>query len=268
MATYVVGDIQGCYSALKTLLDNIQFNPSQDKLWAVGDLIGRGTEALETLSFLHDLGSSFDTVLGNHDLHFLAVFNGIKKTNPKDNFESILSSPRLKELVDWLRKKPLACMLSEDMFLSHAGLYPNWTPKQALVYAQEVSDHLQGDNWIQLLHYMYSRKINRYSASMNQMQKLRFAIDAFTRMRYLCEDDSIDLECKEQIEKAPSHLKPWFEHEKIKNNTSMRLIFGHWASLKGHTPHKHCVALDTGYIWGGKLSILCLESKGVFSLSQ
>ena len=138
MATYIVGDIQGCCSALKALLHNAQFDESKDKL-GQGDLIGQ-PEALETLSFLYDLGSAFNTVLGNHDLHFLAVFNGIKKVNPKDKFESLLASPRINQFVDWLRKKPLGYLLSENIFLSHAGLYPQWTPKQALYYAQNVSN--------------------------------------------------------------------------------------------------------------------------------
>lgn len=268
MATYVVGDIQGCCSALKTLLNNIQFNPSKDTLWAVGDLIGRGAEALETLSFLYDLGTSFNTVLGNHDLHFLAVFNGIKKVNPKDKFESLLSSQRVNELVNWLRIKPLAYPLTEDIFLSHAGLYPNWTPKQALGYAQEVSDYLQSDNWIKLLRFMYGSKCNRFAQDLSEMERLRFTIDAFTRMRYLCEDGSLELQCKESIETAPNHLIPWFEHKNIKNNTSTRLVFGHWASLEGRTPYEHCIALDTGYVWGGNLSIFCLESRIFSSLSQ
>jgi len=268
MATYIVGDIQGCCSALKALLQNAQFDASKDQLWAVGDLVGRGPEALETLSFLYDLGSAFNTVLGNHDLHFLAVFNGIKKVNPKDKFESLLASPRINQFVDWLRKKPLGYALSENIFLSHAGLYPQWTPKQALCYAQDVSNYLQSDNWINLLQFMYSNECSRFTQEQSEMEKLRFTIDAFTRMRYLCEDGSLDLMCKEQIKNAPKHLMPWFEHEKIRNNASARLIFGHWASLEGYTPYKHCVALDTGYIWGGKLTMICMETSEIFSLSQ
>lgn len=268
MSTYIVGDIQGCFAGLKKLLENIQFNPKKDKLYAVGDLIGRGTQALETIEFLYQLGSSFETVLGNHDLHFLAVYNGIKKNHPKDGFEQLLASKSIETYVNWLRRKPLAIKINDETFLSHAGLYPLWEIDEALTYAKEVEKALQSDTYTSLLRHMYHKESVKFSTELPQKDRLRFIIDAFTRMRYLCEDCSFDYICKTPTKDAPQHLMPWFEHSQIKSTNGINLIFGHWASLEGCTPYPHCIALDTGYIWGGKLSALCLNTMKINSISN
>ncbi len=268
MSTYVVGDIQGCFSGLQALLEKIQFNPQQDKLYAVGDLIGRGPEALETIEYLYQLGESFETVLGNHDLHFLGVYNGIKKNNPKDGFDALLKSPRIEHYIDWLRHKPLALKINNRTFLSHAGLYPKWSVDEALKYSLEVEKALQSKTYVDVLKYMYHKESVNFSTSIPSKDRLRFIIDAFTRMRYLCEDCSFDYSCKTPTKDAPQHLMPWFEHSQIKSINGINLIFGHWASLEGCTPYPHCIALDTGYIWGGKLSAICLNTMKINSISN
>ena len=260
MTTYIVGDIQACHSALIQLLDKVAFDPDKDKLWAVGDLIGRGPEALETLNYLYSLGPSFDTVLGNHDLHFLAVSCGARKPNAKDRFDTLLRAKQHAKLVDWLRQKSLATTINNHLFLSHAGLYPLWDINDAIGYSKQVEAVLQGEQWHHLLHLMYESKPLKWQEKLSRMEKFRFIIDAFTRMRYLNEDDSLNFSYKGPIKKAPAGLKPWFEHHRIRQNNDCKLVFGHWASLEGKTSQAHCVGLDTGYIWGNKLTLLCTDN--------
>lgn len=268
MANYVVGDIQGCFQGLANLLEKIQFDPIKDKLYAVGDLIGRGPDALKTIEFLYNLGDSFETVLGNHDLHFLAVYHGIKKNNPKDGFESLLTSSKVATYVEWLRHKPLAIKLNSETFLSHAGLYPFWQIDEAMEYAHEVEKALQSDTYIQLLKHMYHKESVTFNTEMSTKDRLRFIIDAFTRMRYLCEDGALEYTCKTPTKDAPKQLIPWFEHSRIISLEGVKLIFGHWASLEGSTSVSHCIALDTGYIWGGKLTAICLDTMQISSVSN
>lgn len=268
MATYVVGDIQGCYTGLKKLLTQINFNPQRDMLWATGDLIGRGSQSLETIQFLYELGAKFNTVLGNHDLHFLAIYHQIRKANRKDKFESLLNSPLVDTYAEWLKQKPLAVKLADNMFLSHAGLFPLWSINEALKFSARVEKYLKNESCKALLEYMYNDDSIAFNEELGEMDTLRFIIDAFTRMRYLCEDEALDFSCKAAVKDAPPHLIPWYEHPNIKNHSKTKVIFGHWASLEGYTPYSHCIALDTGYIWGGKLSLLCLETMEFSSVSQ
>lgn len=260
MATYVVGDIQGCYDGMMRLLKKLQFAPNTDRLYAVGDLVGRGPQPLEVIEYLYGLGDCFNTVLGNHDLHFLAVYAGLKPDKPKDNFAPLLASQQINNYVEWLRSRPLAITLSNQHFLSHAGLYPEWTTEQAIKYSENVCSVLQSDDWKKLLKYMYSDVGLVWSQNLSEMDELRFIIDAFTRMRYLDKNVKMDLVVKSPVDDAPAHLQPWFDHHNIKNLKSTTILFGHWASLQGTTSHEHCKALDTGYIWGGKLTAYCVET--------
>jgi bis(5'-nucleosyl)-tetraphosphatase (symmetrical) len=147
MATYIVGDIQGCFLGLQKLLNKVNFSPINDRLIAVGDLIGRGTQPLETLDYLYSLENSFDTVLGNHDLNLLAIFAGIRKAKPNDNLDTLLTSPKLSTYINWLRLRPLALMANQDTLVTHAGLYPQWSVKKALKFSLEVSEQLQAKDW-------------------------------------------------------------------------------------------------------------------------
>lgn len=258
MATFVVGDIQACYSGLEKLLEKVEFNPKKDKLWAVGDLIGRGPEACQTLEFLMSLGDNFNTVLGNHDLHFLAVSQGIKESRDKEGFGEILKSKNLDKLIYWLRHRPLSAVPKRGFFLTHAGLYPLWNEQQAHSLARETSKVLKGKKWKKLLEYMYGSEEEKWSTRLSGLAKHKFVIDAFTRMRYVDDKARLNLKIKTSPKDAPKELFPWFEHPSLKHDS--QLLFGHWASLEGECSRKRAFALDTGYIWGGKLTLLNLDT--------
>ena len=258
MTTYVVGDIQACYSGLRKLLEKVQFNPKKDKLWAVGDLIGRRPEALETLEYLISLGDHFETVLGKHDLHFLAVSQGIKENRDKEGFGKILKSKHKEKLIKWLRQRPLAAIPKKGFFLSHAGLYPLWSEKQALSLAEETSELLRSDKWKKLLDYMYGDKEEKWSKDLTGLARHKFIVDALTRMRFIDNKTTLNLKVKTSPDDAPKGIMPWFEHDKLKHDS--HLLFGHWAALEGKCPKKNIHALDTGYIWGGKLTLINLDT--------
>lgn len=258
MTTYVIGDIQACYNGLRKVLAKVHFNPKKDKLWAVGDLIGRGPEALETLEYLVSLGSHFNTVLGNHDLHFLAVSQKIKDNREKEGFCSVLRNKHRDKFIDWIRHRPLAAIPKKGFFLSHAGLYPLWSEKQALQLAASTSELIKGHKWKKLLEYMYGNEEETWSDNLQGLAKHKFVIDALTRMRFIDNKAVLNLKYKTSPEDAPKGLHPWFEHSRLKHDS--HLLFGHWASLQGECNKKNIHALDTGYIWGGKLTVLNLDT--------
>ncbi|MBC3765391.1 symmetrical bis(5'-nucleosyl)-tetraphosphatase [Neptunicella marina] len=264
MADYVVGDIQACYSELRLLLDKAGFNPANDKLWATGDLIGRGPQALQTLTYLRDLGDSFETVLGNHDLHFLAVSQKIKSDKPENKFESVLTSPALNEIVEWLRHKPLACKIMKGRLLTHAGLYPGWSLKDAIEYSDEVSKKLSSPDWHQLLQSMYSNNPLKWSNKLKGIPRYRFIINAMTRMRFVTQNGELNFSAKSSIASAPKHLQPWFSHPATQLKPHQQVLFGHWAALDGETGSEQFIGLDTGCVWGNKLTLLNLETNDYF----
>ncbi|GGO64218.1 symmetrical bis(5'-nucleosyl)-tetraphosphatase [Bowmanella pacifica] len=268
MATYVVGDIQACLAPLPPLLEKASFNPDTDQLWAVGDLIGRGPQALETMQFLHNLGSSFNTVLGNHDLHFLAVYAGIKRDKPSDGFQALLTSPDIDVYVDWLRSRPLAVLLDEGTFLSHAGLYPGWQFSDALYWAGQVSEALTSDKWQDLLASMYGSEPKAWHDCTSHQEKLIFTINCLTRMRFVSASGQLDLQTKSGLLSPPTDKHPWFSHPSLMLLPEQKILFGHWAALEGHTGNAQCLALDTGYIWGGTLSLYKLESATFYRIEQ
>ncbi|MEP1553860.1 MAG: symmetrical bis(5'-nucleosyl)-tetraphosphatase [Paraglaciecola sp.] len=259
MATYIVGDIQACFTGLVRLLDSVGFSAERDKLIAVGDLIGRGPHAIETIEYLYSLGDSFDTVLGNHDLHLLAIYSGIRKAKPNDKLDTLLSSKNIETYINWLRKKPLALKPNENSIVTHAGLYPKWSIKQALAYSDEISEQLTGDKWQTFLTNMYGNQPNIWDKELTGAKRFRFIVNALTRMRFIKDGDTLDFDCKAAPEDASSELTPWFNchNEKLKN--SQQVIFGHWAALNGVTHTTQASGLDTGYIWGNKLTLLDLS---------
>lgn len=260
MANYVVGDIQGCYSGLRQLLDKIKFDPSHDKLWAVGDLVARGPDSLDTLTFLHSLGDAFETVLGNHDLHFLAILGHIKEAKKSDFLGPLLRSDNAMELATWLRTKPLAVRINKHTLLSHAGLYPQWSFKKAVKLSEEVSEVLRGPNYTMLLASMYGSEPTSWNGELEGMSRLRFIINAFTRMRYLKNQRVLEFETKSAPNKYNTSLQPWFSINNVKLKKSQRVIFGHWATLLGKTHSDQFIGLDTGYVWGNTLTAYCLET--------
>ncbi|WP_196140051.1 symmetrical bis(5'-nucleosyl)-tetraphosphatase [Aliikangiella sp. G2MR2-5] len=266
MATYAIGDIQGCYQTLLELLNKIHFDPKEDNLWIAGDLINRGPQSLQTLKFLYQHKESVRCVLGNHDLHFLAVESGEHLPRPKDTFESILNSPDRKCLTHWLRQQPL---IYHDYRLGftmvHAGIPFYWNLDLALALAKEVSDCLLSPNANIFFKAMYGNEPVYWSPKLNGMDRLRFITNALTRMRFCDKKGGLDLENKLSPGTQPKHLLPWFD---LGIPSDTQLLFGHWASLQGKVSKPGLFALDTGCVWRGQLSALRLEDKQWFRVDS
>jgi len=255
MSIYAIGDIQGCYDDLLRLLDTISFNEHTDQLWFAGDLVNRGPKSLETLRFVKSLGTAAVTVLGNHDLHLLAASCAHQLSNKKDSLLPVLEAPDRDELIDWLRYRPLF-HYNDEFCLLHAGLPPQWdfkkTQKMALIAEQALRD----PNYQAFLKQMYGNKPNVWSSNLKGVEKLRFIINCFTRMRYCNVNGRLDFDHSGPLGSQPKQLMPWFEVPKRKN-ADMRIIFGHWSTL-GYYEGPNCYGIDTGCLWGGQLTALKL----------
>ena len=267
MADYIVGDIQGCLSGLKDLLNKVGFTPGSDTLYAVGDLIGRGSEALDTLKYLYGLGDSFQTVLGNHDLNLLAIYCGVKRAKKGDKLDAVIASADFAKYCHWLRTKPLAMNINDTTLVAHAGLYPTWSFDKALELSAEISGALQSTQWQQLVKNMYGDKPNRWRDDLTGEARQRFIINAFTRMRFLEKDNRLDLNCKTHPSDAPKSLTPWFTIENPQLEAQQKVVFGHWAALDGDTNSEKFIALDTGYVWGGHMTLLRSDTQQQLSTS-
>ncbi len=268
MATYVVGDIQGCFAELQHLLDTVQFNPQQDSLWSTGDLVNRGPQSLETLRFFKSLGKQSIAVLGNHDLHLLAVACGHHEyLKVQDTLDEILTAPDREELITWLRHRPL---LHHDanfgVSLIHAGLPPQWTLADAQQYAKEVEVVLQSDQYSDYFDNMYGNKPKMWSDKLTGWKRLRYITNCFTRLRYCNSEGKLALEKKF----SPANVslndpkQPWFMH-KHRETVQNKIIFGHWSTL-GFQNEYGIIALDTGCVWGGELTAVRLEDLHVFQV--
>ncbi|MGY5451956.1 symmetrical bis(5'-nucleosyl)-tetraphosphatase [Agarivorans sp. MS3-6] len=257
MATYFVGDIQGCLDELKALLKQVKFSPKRDQLWLAGDLVARGPQSLETLRFVMDLGEAAQVVLGNHDLHLLAVANGIHRAKRRDKLHALLDAPDRDELLNWLRCQPLIAKHPEfDVVMVHAGIYPKWKVSKALKLGQEVQNQLSGDNYLALLQNMYGNEPAHWSDELVGYDRLRYIINVFTRMRYCFPDASLDFELKIPPNKNTNpNLRPWFELPG-KHLKQTHIIFGHWAALMGKSKSPLVNGLDTGCVWGNHLTML------------
>ena len=266
MALYLVGDIQGCFYELEALLVKAKFKPSEDQLWLAGDLVARGKQSLETLEFVKSLGKSANFVLGNHDLHLLAIGAGLKNPKASDHLSQLLNAPNFSSLCDWLAQHPLLLELpkqnNQSAFMSHAGLSPQWTIHQAIENAAFAHKKIAGKKREKWLNIMYGEYPNDWHLVETKEQRFRYTVNAFTRMRYCFTDGTLDFACKDKLEKAPSALKPWFDLVKLKNTA---WIFGHWAALMGECSHKHIYALDTGCVWGNHLTMIRWDDKKLFS---
>ncbi|WP_036820589.1 bis(5'-nucleosyl)-tetraphosphatase (symmetrical) ApaH, partial [Photobacterium sanctipauli] len=263
MATYLVGDIQGCFDDLCQLLEQAQFDPNHDELWLAGDLVARGPKSLETLRFVKSLGSQATTVLGNHDLHLLAVANGIAKNKPRDKIQAILDAPDSEALLTWLRQQPLLAEHPTHPFvMSHAGITPVWDLDTARSCAREVEHILQGDNYLWLLKEMYGNGPDQWDPGLEGIERYRYTINAFTRMRFCYPDGRLDMECKLSPRQASStELKPWFEL--TRQPIDKKMIFGHWAALMGYQDQQ-VIGLDTGCVWGNSMTLLRWEDGARF----
>ena len=259
MRTFVVGDIQGCFRCLEKLLEEVGFSPSRDRLLAVGDLVNRGPQSLETLRFCHSLGNAFHTVLGNHDLHLLAVARGGRAPNHKDTLSSILNAPDRERLLDWLQSQSL--MLQQGEYtLVHAGIPPQWNVDEAAARAREV-EHALGSpaNSQRFFQGMYGNTPHTWDDGLEGVDRLRCITNYFTRMRYCNAHGRLELSNKMPPEHGPPGYRPWFAVEGRKT-AGDKILFGHWASLQGRVGDSNAIALDTGCVWGGSLRMIRLDT--------
>lgn len=265
MATYAIGDIQGCLEPLQCLLKKIDFNPTKDKLWLAGDVINRGPDSLATLRLLYKLRDSITLVLGNHDLHLIAVYYGLRKAGKNDTLEPLLLAPDRADLIYWLRQQKLVHHDTQLNFtMVHAGIPPQWSLDDALARSREVEAVLQSNSPELLLENMYGNSPARWSDDLQGAERLRVITNYFTRMRFCSAEGELELQTKESADAAPIGFAPWFSlsGRKMRNH---KIIFGHWAALEGQANTKNIYALDTGCVWGGELTALRLEDEVLFS---
>ncbi len=255
MATYAIGDVQGCFDDLLRLLDRLNFDERRDTLWFAGDLVNRGPKSLDTLRFVKNLGETAVAVLGNHDMHLLAASCVPKSAQKKDALSQVLEAPDCGELIDWLRFRPLF-HYNGDFCLLHAGLPPQWDLKKTQKMASLVEKTLRSPNYPLFLKQMYGNKPNSWSADLKGVARLRFIVNCFTRMRYCDSTGKLDFANSGPVGSQPKGLIPWFEvpHRK---SADLRIIFGHWSTL-GYYEGANCYAIDTGCLWGGKLTAIKL----------
>ncbi|NOH80231.1 bis(5'-nucleosyl)-tetraphosphatase (symmetrical) [Vibrio sp. RE86] len=263
MATYIVGDLQGCFDELQLLLDQVNFNPKIDTLWVAGDLVARGPKSLEVLRFIRSLGTSARVILGNHDLHLLAVSLGLFKVKAKDKTAPILSADDKEELLNWLRQQPLMAE-HEEFVMCHAGISPQWTLQQAREASRQIEALLQSNDWPWLIENMYDNQPDLWSDDLTGIERYRYIINAFTRMRFCFADGRLDMACKiPPQEITDGSLVPWFQlNQRIKLEKTV--LFGHWAALEGYEGEE-VIGLDTGCVWGGCLTMLRWEDKQFFT---
>ena len=252
MATYAIGDVQGCFDELQALLERISFSPA-DRLWFVGDLVNRGPQSLEVLRFVRSLGSSAVTVLGNHDLHLVAQHEGFERARPDDTFADVLAAPDRAQLVDWLRARPLMHVEGE-LAMVHAGLLPQWTRHRAASLAAEVAMALRTDHR-EFLAHMYGSTPDRWRDDLAGWDRLRVIVNAMTRMRFCTPEGRMEFRSKAAL--APAGYMPWYE---ARPREAGLLVCGHWSAL-GLKLTPQVALLDSGCVWGGALSALRLEDR-------
>lgn len=252
----LIGDLQGCCDPFDRLLANAGFSPSRDRLVVLGDLVNRGPASLRVLQHLAALGGSARCVLGNHDLHLLAVAHGVRKPHRNDTLQQILDAPDHAHWLDWLRRQPLA--LTEAGWLCvHAGLPPAWDTAQALALAAEVGAVLTGPDLPAFLATMYSNEPARWDDRLQGADRLRFIVNALTRIRFCAADGTLELQTKEGLEATPAGLSPWFDAPG-RRSTGQPVAFGHWSTL-GLVNRPDLLGLDTGCVWGGSLSAVRVD---------
>ncbi len=261
---YLVGDVQGCCDALQRLLAEIGFSPSRDRLYVLGDLVNRGPASLATLELLHGFGHAAICLLGNHDLHLLAVAHGVRPAHRGDTFGDVLASPQRSAWLEWLRARPLALQLGASQggwLLVHAGVPPPWSAAQTVALAGEVQAVLQDSRFAEYLHGMYGDQPAVWSEVLDGSPRWRFITNALTRIRFCAvggaQDGALDLATKEGLASAPAGHVPWFEHP-ARASRGTPIAFGHWASL-GLINTPGLLALDTGCVWGRWLTAVRVD---------
>ena len=270
---YVIGDVQGCFEALKQLLKTIQFDADQDFIWFAGDLVARGENSIGAIRFIKKLVDRgvAATVLGNHDLNLLAVARGIKEINPKDNIDDVIHALESDDLIEWLRKQPLCLFPNEHTVLTHAGIPCNWTAAQAAALAKEVEAVISDDDFAVVdafLNEMYGKKPTLWSDDLEGNARLRCITNYLTRMRLTDETGRLEFSFKESLDDPmPEGFKPWFAFESQAAQTH-QILFGHWAALQGKTISDNIQNLDGGCVWGKQLLAYRLEDQQMFSVDN
>ncbi len=263
MTRYAIGDVQGCYDELRTLVGHLNFSADRDRIWFVGDLVNRGPRSIDVLRYVRSLGDNAIVVLGNHDLHLLAVAFGSRRKRKSDTVDDVLEADDRDSLLEWLITRPLLHFdASRRDLLVHAGLVPQWTAQIAVELAREVEAALRKDP-LAVFEHMYGDEPNRWSESLTGTDRLRFAINAFTRLRVCTAEGQVDLKMKgkapEARDAAQPHFRPWFDIEG-RRSRDVRVVFGHWSAL-GLVLKPGVVGLDTGCVWGSSLTAFDLDTE-------
>lgn len=253
MSVYWVGDIQGCDAPLGQMLDHVGFSVSRDRLYVLGDLVNRGPSSLAVLRRLHDMGSSVQCVLGNHDLHLLALAKGASSPSKSDTLQEVLEAPDRNNLLNWLQHQSLA-LFEENVLMVHAGVLPQWSLSETLALARELENILQGDGATEFLINMYGNEPAQWQSDLQGMDLWRCALNAFTRIRFCSSSGHMEFKTKEGSAKAPAGFMPWFEVPG-RQTADITIAFGHWSTL-GAVDRNDIWALDTGCVWGGCLTAL------------
>jgi bis(5'-nucleosyl)-tetraphosphatase (symmetrical) len=251
MAVYMIGDVQGCDAALGRLLEAVGFSPSRDTLYVLGDLVNRGPASLAVLQRLMALEGCAQALLGNHDLHLLAVAHGVRAPHRSDTLDEILHSPRRDVLLDWLRRRPLA-LRAHGWLMVHAGVLPAWDTEQVLRLAGEVEHELRGAHWTHFLRHMYGNQPDRWDEALAGAERLRVIVNALTRLRFCNAEGVMEFATKDGADAAPPGFMPWFDVPG-RRTAGTPVAFGHWSTL-GATGRADALALDTGCVWGGCLT--------------
>ncbi|HEY6240448.1 MAG TPA: symmetrical bis(5'-nucleosyl)-tetraphosphatase [Burkholderiales bacterium] len=261
MATYAIGDVQGSFDELQALLDAFEFDRARDRLWFVGDLVNRGPASLATLRFVRDLGDCALAVLGNHDLHLLALAHGYAKPRGDDTLGNVLAAPDRVSLLEWLRHRPMI-HVETHYTLVHAGLLPQWDVTTAKALAEEVEAELRGPRHGVFLSQLYGSRPDRWDDRLRGADRLRVIVNAMTRLRFCTSEGVMDLHTKGETAKAPAGYLPWFDVPGRKS-AGCTVICGHWSAL-GLRIQPNLLALDSGCVWGGELSAIRLEDRHLY----
>ena len=266
---YVIGDLQGCYAAYLHLLETLDFDPAQDKLWFAGDLVARGEDSLNTLRDVKALceQGAAATVLGNHDINLIAVWRGAAKIKKKDKTAPIFAADDCDELLHWLRQQPILAYPDANTVLVHAGIPPHWTIEAAADYAQQLEAQLRGSlkQLDRLLPHLYSKTADDWHTGINGFTKMRAIANYFTRMRLCKQDGTLEFSFTASLDDSmPKDFLPWFEWQVPRKR---KILFGHWAALKGEVDLPHARALDGGCVWGNHLLAYRLGDEAVITSS-
>ncbi len=261
MAIYAIGDVQGCFSSLQRLLAQIRFDPPQDRLWFVGDLVNRGPDSLRVLRYIKGLGPVAMTVIGNHDLFLLAVWAGVATLRPKDTIQDILNAPDCKDLLEWLRHRPLLHREGEHV-LVHAGLLPQWTVAEAETLARRTESYLQGSDTETFLRLVFETKGIQWSERLTGVTQAVAVIKVLTRLRVCTDEGIMDSTFTGPPDMAPAGYHPWFTIPN-RRHAEATIVCGHWAALGLHIEEK-VIAVDSGCVWGNRLTAVRLDDRQVF----